>query len=243
VTAVTWTDVHCHLADYADPEVVLAAASRAGVSVYTSTVLPSEYRRLSSEGAVGLGFHPMHADIPTRDEELAVYEAAFDEATWLSEIGLDGWMPQHAEHPSLTSQERLLERLFAPGVQGKVLSLHARSAERRCAEMVIAAQPRGAVFHWYKGDLDVARLIVEAGMLFSVNPMMIADPGRAEFLRWVPGDALLLETDGPQPDERGSATVSPSDLPVAAEVLARIRGIRVEDLGESMGANLARLTT
>lgn len=76
-----------------------------------------------------------------------------------------------------------------------LLSLHSREAENRTVDLVLDAGAAGAAFHWYSGGIATARRIVDAGMLFSVNPMMVADPGRAEFLRWAPAESLLLETD------------------------------------------------
>lgn len=237
------TDVHCHIGDYPDPLTVLAAARGANVAVFGSTVLPSEYLAMRDLDlpVLGLGFHPMYADAPTLEEELAIFRAAAAEAHWISEIGLDGWMPRQGTGPSLVRQEELLTALFSVGVGDNVLSLHSREAERRCADLVIAAAPRAAVFHWFAGDLDVARTIVEAGMLFSVNPMMVSDPSRAEFLRWVPIDALLLETDGPQPSGATPATVFPDDLRATARALARMRGLAVADLVDRIGANLRGL--
>ncbi len=243
MTAPVWTDVHCHVSEYPDPEAMLAGAAAASVAVYGSTVLPSEYRRLRdcATPVMGLGFHPMHAELPARADELAIFAVEAANARWLSEIGLDGWMPRVLGGPSLHSQELLLETLLAHGVGEKILSLHAREAEHRCAEMVFAARPGAAVFHWFKGDLQIARRIVDAGMLFSVNPMMVGDPGRAEFLRWVPADALLLETDGPQLEDPGADILFPSVLPAVAARLARLRGVQPESLAAAMRANLARI--
>ncbi|MDF2991136.1 MAG: hydrolase TatD [Microbacterium sp.] len=242
VPGLRWTDVHCHVGDYPDPERVLSDAAAAGVAVYGSTVLPSEFRVWRDRGLVevGLGFHPLHADVSTREHERAVWAECLPEARWLSEIGLDGVLAAGGG-PTLPRQQQLLEGLLAPGIGDKILSVHARGAERRCADLVAEARPAAAAFHWYKGDLDTARRIVDAGMLFSINPMMLADVERVDFLRWVPATSLLWETDGPQLGADGRPTVSPADAPASVAALARIRGDDPAALAHAMQRNLDRI--
>jgi TatD DNase family protein len=245
-------DTHVHLESYLDVDAELAECRRRGVLPVVATTRPSEYRRaIAAYGGrddlrVGLGLHPEAAGSVYAASEFAILEALFPAARWISEVGLDAVIAEAAgsffgSAPTLTDQEQLLERILALGVSGKTLSVHSRGAEARMCDLLQKAAPRGAIFHWYRGDLDTARRVVQAGYLLSVNIEMVTDAESAELLRWIPVEALALETDGPFTALPGGGWSRPADVVDVIDLLAELRGEDRDALSVAMLANFARV--
>lgn len=250
---LTAVDTHVHLESYLDPDAELAECRRRGVLPVIATTRPSEYRRVLAvyggrdDVRVGLGLHPEAAGSVYAASEFAILESLFPSARWISEVGLDAGIAEAAGSffgaaPTLADQEELLERILALGVAGKTMSVHSRGAEARVCDLLRQAGPHGAIFHWYRGDLDTARRVVDAGYLLSVNIEMVTDPQCAELIRWIPPHALALETDGPftaLPD--GGGWSRPADVVDVIGPLAELRGEDQDELAASMLANFARI--
>lgn len=245
-------DTHVHLESYLDPDAELAECRRCRVLPVVATTRPSEYRRviaaygLRDDLRVGLGLHPEAAGSVYVDSEFAILEALFPHARWISEVGLDAVIAESVgsffgSAPSLKEQERLLERILSLGVSGKTLSVHSRGAEARVCDMLSAAAPRGAIFHWFRGNRDTARHVLEAGFLLSINVEMAVDPESAELIRWIPTEALALETDGPFTALPGGGWSRPVDVLATIDLLADLRGEDRDALTAAMMANFARV--
>jgi len=249
---VKFADTHVHIDAYEDPLRELELCQERGVVAFVATTRPTEFRRTFDTYAqfecarIGLGLHPEAAGSVYEPHELAVYAQQLDRTRWISEIGLDGVIAESVgsffgSAPSLSVQTVMLERILGLGVEGKVLSLHSRGAEQEVLDLVRAARPDGAIFHWYRGGRETAKQIIEHGYLFSVNIEMIRDVRTQPFLRWLPTDAILMETDGPFTTVSESVLSHPADIEGVVHELAAIRGEDWTDLASTLEATFARL--
>ena len=135
------------------------------------------------------------ADLVATFERYAAHERFF------AEVGLD-FSPRHAG--AREAQLAAFARIAAcAATGGKVLSLHAVRAATQVLDVLEAAGAlapdagNACIFHWFSGTSDELARAVRAGAFFSVNPRMLdAKRGRA-YVRAIPADRLLLETDGP----------------------------------------------
>lgn len=169
-----------------------------------------------------------------------MFAEEFPRARWISEIGLDGFFAR-GDGPGLAAQRHVFETILAAGVGDRILSVHSREAEDLSAELVLAAAPAAAVFHWYDGTVAQARPLADAGYLFSVNAFMVQSAAHEELLRWLPRDLLITETDGPTTTMPSGAGTHPADVIEIARLLAVIRGDEVDALRRQLVANAERV--
>ena len=245
----TWqgVDTHVHLSTYADPDAELAASIEVGVRLVSGTILASEYRQQRQHfGAdtealqLGLGIHPLHAELGSLDEELELLTEEFAGARWISEIGLDGFFDREGL-ASLPRQRHVLEAIFSLGVSDRLLSVHSRDAEVETIDRLLDAVPGAVVLHWFDGSPAVAARGADAGWYFSVNSFMIASPRHVELLQWLPTDRLVTETDGPTTTMPDGRPCRPLHVVEIADRLAEIRGADPRELRRRLVENMDRL--
>ncbi len=240
-------DAHCHLGAYLDREAVLSRAAAVGVHVVCATARPSEYRDLVARFAgddaldVGLGFHPEYAGSIYVPYEWEIFERHLDDATWISEVGLDGVIaagtsPHFGAVPTMEAQLELFVRVLEHTSAARPLSVHSRGAESEVLALLGEYRRERVVLHSFAGTADQVDDAVGRGWLVSVHPSMVdADPGR-RVLAALPLEHLLVETDGPYFDFEGRQ-IEPGDCAGFVAQLAALRGIEPLDLREQIAAN------
>ena len=235
-------DTHCHLDAYPNPSAILTAATAAGVDLIAVTNTPDAYRRLatllprSGPARPALGLHPLHAHQIGMAGLLRFSQQA-THAAWIGEIGLD-FSP--AGRATRTTQLAIFDALLAlPQLRNRPVTVHSRGAERIAVDRLTAAGTQ-AVLHWYTGPLGVADDALASGLLFSINPAMIASiKGRALLAR-LPHDRVLLETDGPY-TRRAGQPCEPASLPALVDELARLWETTAEYARDTIVGNQRRL--
>jgi TatD DNase family protein len=185
-------------------------------------------------------------------EELRAWLLAFPDAP-VGEIGLDRWIENpdlEAQIVCFRAQVGLAQELDRPA------TLHCLRAWGLLVEQLRAQRPptRGFLLHSYGGPAEMIPLFVKMGAYFSLSPYFghaRKAQQRAVFAA-VPLDRLLAETDAPDmwpPDEQNPHPLScdgqpinhPANLRVSYELLARVRGMSVEDLAAQVEENYRRL--
>lgn len=157
----------------------------------------------------------------------------------IGETGLDYFY----EHSPRALQKEFLLRYFAlaQAVQLPVI-FHCRDAFEDLfplADVHYAQQP--AVLHCFTGTLEEARGVLDRGWYLSISG--IATYKKSEDLRqvvkYVPLDRLFLETDTPYlaPQGRRGEMNEPSFLIETAELIASLKGVKLEALGEITAQN------
>ena len=191
------------------------------------TVTPETYALEAARFAafpnvvVGAGLHPWWAAGASRDGRLEQLLSIVADARLVGEVGLD-FAPRHA----VSADEQLLA--FREVVRacaregGKVLSVH---AVRAAGEVLDVLEEAGAlsscacVLHWFSGTSEELSRAVRAGCWFSVGERMAATKRGRAYLRAIPADRLLLETDAP-PTPAASAQPGESAASGPASTLA-----------------------
>lgn len=101
--------------------------------------------------------------------------------------------------------------------------------------------PDHVVLHAFDGTLDDLKLGLDAGYLFSVPPSFGRSDQTKAFIRSIPLDNLLLETDSPAlGPEKGVKNV-PANLKFSAEIVSNIKVISVEDVIKATSSNANRV--
>lgn len=158
----------------------------------------------------------------------------------IGEVGLDFLLAKNAEERIL--QEQTLRGLAALAREtGLPLSVHSRSAGRRCIEVLLEERAERVVLHAFDGKAGHALRGAAAGWFFSIPPSVVRSRQKQRLAALLPLECLLLESDapvlGPIPDRRNE----PALITVALERVAEIRGISPLRLAQATTAAARRL--
>lgn len=243
-------DTHCHLnheAYAADLPEVRARAAAAGVT----RLLCIAWDRASSRRAAALaasdsgiyaavGIHPESAEEwseAAAQELSALYAQSAGKVTAFGEIGLD----YHWESvPRARQQEVFAAQIAFAGRLSPALPLiiHTRDALTDTLAVLRDAQtPNPVVMHCFTGDIDAARLCLDAGYYLGIGGVATFKKSgdvRAA-VAFASLERLLLETDCPYlaPQFRRGKRNEPSYLPAVAETVAQAKGLTVEEVAQA----------
>ncbi len=248
-------DSHCHLdrLDFAklgtDLAGALAAARARGVQHFLCIgvdleTLPDVLAVAEAHGDVSasVGVHPLHLDSLEPEIEQLIELAAHPKVVAIGETGLD----YHYEQESPADQQRRFRKhIEAARRTGKPLVVHTRAAR---ADTIAILREEGAtagVMHCFTEDWDMARAALDLGFYISFSG--IVSFANAAELREVackvPLDRILIETDSPwlAPVPYRGKTNQPAYVVDVARVIADLRGMSVEAVGEQTTGNFRRL--
>lgn len=185
-------------------------------------------------------------------ERLADWLREFPQAA-VGEIGLDRWI----EDPDVEAQvECFRTQLQLAKEMDRPVTIHCLRAWGLLEEELRtqALPGRGFLLHSYGGPKEMIPGFVKRGAYFSLSPYF-GHPRKAAQLavfEEVPLDRLLAETDAPDmwpPEEmnphplgrEGEPLNHPANLKVSYELLARVRGLPMEELERQLEENCRRL--
>ena len=244
--AVRGFDFHCHLDLYPDPPAMISSCEENGIITVAVTTTPKAWpqnRKWTTQGAyihAAVGLHP--EVVGERYGELALLEEYIKESRLVGEIGLDG-SPQHRK--SWDDQMTVFVRalMAAQRLGGRVVSIHSRRAASKvvkCLTEQITPERVLPILHWFSGSTSVARKAAELGCYFSVNARMLEHDAGIAFVRSLPEERLLTETDGPF-TMSGDRKSEPRDVIATAARLAVARNIPAEEMRRVIEANAHRV--
>lgn len=172
-----------------------------------------------------LGFHPWWIRDETQaKEELDIFAAHVGATRYIGEVGLD-FSPRRLDATPRPLQEAVLRRILetvgdaaagmvsdtvlaavgdkaASASEPYVFSVHAVRAVSAVLDIWEECAPAHAqlIIHWFSGTSDELTRLMRAGGFISVNPRMLESKRGRAYIRQVPSDRLLLETDLPEGD-------------------------------------------
>lgn len=218
-----------------------------------------------------VGIHPHHATsylaqedpIHTYTEDLLVIESLLTKqcVVGVGEIGLD----RHTYVASKYGPARAVdERLFALQMElfkrqlslahtyQKPVAIHNREATRdivhTMTEMIVnhVGLPHIGVFHCCEADPDMAGLAQRMGWYIGVDGDVTYDQKKQMFIRSLPLEMLVLETDAPYlvPEPLRSQKKypnTPANIPLIADHVAHLKGTSKDEVARITSQNARRL--
>ena len=240
-------DAHTHLDHYTAEQwpAVLAEIDTLDMLTLANSMDLTSYRgNLALAGdstriVVGLGIHPARAAACV--DQLDAYRPLVAAAPFIGEIGLDyHWVEDATTYPA----QRTVCEFFLAAARDldKPVNLHTKGAEAEILELLGRYQIRRAIIHWYSGPLDVFRELVARGYAFTIGVELHHSPLIRQLACELPVAQLLTETDNPTglewlTGERGY----PRHVVAVVAELARLRGVRVEQIQAVVHENMLRL--
>lgn len=198
------TDMHCHLGFASNASEVAESLLNEGVNLFANTVVPSDWKQWTYEFkncpniTVGYGWHPWWITKDSTPEELTCALDRF-RPNALGEIGLDF----SSSHILSKEQQLAIFQTFAEWAAAQkhcLLSIHAVKATAETLKILhdmSVFSTCTCIYHWFSGSSEDLKRALDAGCYFSVNPRMIASKKGHEYVRQIPVERLLLESDLP----------------------------------------------
>ncbi len=260
-------DTHFHY-DFLSPQqrqAFWAALGPRNIQLVAQTILPSAYRQLKAEEAgqdsaqpplLSLGFHPWWMTSEQQvAAELEIFEAELTNTRFIGEIGLD-FLPRRLETSPAGLQLETLRAMLqaiqqaASARQGQgpyLLSIHSVRAVSPLLdlleELALPNSPIVPVFHRFGGSSQELTRLIRLGGYMSVGPQMLETKRGRAYIRQLPADRLLLETDLP-PSPSPDFSVQDLAGQVAGcleQLLAGISAERGQDFRPQLVENQVRL--
>jgi TatD DNase family protein len=227
---------------------VVEAAVSAGVTRMIAMGVDVEHSRRAlalahqfPEVFAGIGHYPTETAAP--DIAALRLLAADERAVAIGEVGLDF---VDSNGPAREVQEARLDELFALAVDLDLpVSIHNRGAADEVWGAITAHPGLRGAMHYFALEWDWAERFLELGFYLSFAGLVTRPSRHAlrEVVTRCPADRLLLETDSPYGNahKRMGVPNRPAFLLDTATLVAELRGIGLEELGEIEGANALAL--
>jgi TatD DNase family protein len=239
-------DFHCHLDLYPDHAAAVREADAAGVFTLSVTTTPKawvrnhELTRNTRHVRAALGLHPQL--VRSRADEIALWETLLPQSRYVGEVGLDAG-PRF--YKSLDQQKDIFTRVLRACARagGKIITVHSVRATKAVLDQIEEHLPQRTnrvVLHWFTGSKSEAARALDMGCYFSINGTMLKGEKAAAFVRSLPVDRMLTETDGPFTSVDGRPS-KPIDVAGTLQALASLLDLTSTDLADTMRDNLRRV--
>ena len=247
-------DMHIHLDFMRNALEITKGAAVSGFGLFGVTVTPQGYIKAQKElygldnVRLGVGLHPWWAaDGRCGNDDAFLAANLIRKTRFVGEIGLDA-SPKHVSVSSLPLQIEIFKMLCSTSAEysdpyaKKVLSIHSVKA---CTLVLDILEQTGCfencfcIFHWFTGSSDEMNRAVRSGCMFSVNEMMLSTRRGHEYVRQLPSDRLLLETDLP-PGENTIFSVEKIQSSLN-RTLAELSSIKGSDMLSAINENTRQI--
>lgn len=235
-------DTHCHIDLYKKPKEILEFCEKNKTTIISMTNLPSHFEMglpffyQKKYVRMSLGMHPLYAEL--HNSEFHLFEKYLCQTSYIGEVGLDfSKAGINSKEIQLKSFTKILELVSG---QKKLLSIHSRKAENEVLENLINYRIKNAIFHWYSGEINLVKRIVQEGYYFSINLAMIKSASGQKIISKIPKNNILTETDGPFIG-RGNIPLMPGEVEDVLLYLSKIWNVSFEQAKEIIRNNFKNL--
>lgn len=247
-------DTHIHLDFISNARQTADEGAAAGLGMFAVTVTPQGYLNILPKlqkmlnVRLGVGLHPWWAADGRCDMRDAEKTAEIIQTSrYVGEIGLDA-SAKHVPEGSFEIQCEIFETICRacaqpdlPGAK-RVLSIHSVKAAAQTLDLLERSGCLDnccCIFHWFTGSSDELNRAVRAGCFFSINEMMLRTRRGREYVRQMPSERLLLETD--LPPGQNVFFSSRNIINSLENTLSEMQKIRGMDMREIIRENAAKI--
>lgn len=243
-------DTHAHLSDrvFANDRTNVLIDSRnigvIGIIAVGETLKDAKVNLKLADIHLGVlpaaGLYPEIIDYEQAEQLETFIIKNVDRLIAIGEVGLDHWVVK--EEAEREIQHAIFERFIDLSLGTELpLNIHSRSAGRHAIDLLLAKGAERVQMHAFDGKAANASKAVEAGYFFSIPPSIVRSRQKQKLVKQLPLKSILLETDspvlGPDPEQRNV----PANISIAAETIAEIKSIHLEQVLEAAWENTLRL--
>jgi TatD DNase family protein len=247
-------DTHCHLTDIRlldQIDAVMQRAAGAGVTqIMTIGTHPADWPacvdmcRKWSNVRAAVGVHPNYCHEAELTDLTRLGEFLKEPGVLaVGEMGLDYF---HQDAPRDRQAEFFRAQLTIARDMGRPAVIHCRQATDDTLAIMKEFADVPAVFHCFTGSLAEVKKIVAAGYYVGFTGVVTYKnaPEVRDSAAYVPEDRILVETDAPylSPEPMRRQKINePSLVMHTAAMVAKVRGVSVEELDRITTGNARRL--
>jgi TatD DNase family protein len=259
-------DIHAHLETKKfdkDFDNVLDRASKAGVKVIiNSGVNPGTNRKILALSKKydlikpSFGLYPIDAlakEIKSGegdflrdleefdvDKELKWIEEHKADCVAIGEVGLDYNWPDFNDFKE--KQKDTFEKVVKLAIKiDKTLVVHSRKAELDAIEILERNNAKKVVMHCFSAKKSLIKRVIGNGWFLSVPPIIKRLQHFQTLVEMTPIEQLLTETDSPYLSPVAGERNEPANVEVTIEEIARIKGLRKEEVADKIWQNSKKL--
>lgn len=191
-----------------------------------------------------VGVHPDHEDCTEPSVAQLVQLAQHPKVVAIGETGLDYF---RLTGDLEWQRTRFRTHIRAARESGKPLVIHTREAAADTLRLMEEEQAHkiGGVMHCFTESIAVAQAAMEMNFYISFSGIVTFKNAIAirDVAAYVPLERMLIETDSPYlaPVPYRGKTNQPGYVKHVAEEIAKVKGISVEEVGETTSENFFRL--
>lgn len=233
------SDAHCHLNLFKNPREVIDNAVNFGIKIMITSGGNDKDNREAGMlcngphvfGVVGISPDFAQEAGVNFSEKLAVLIKGNRNIVGVGEVGLDFKITNEKDKIEVQKniflkQIQLAKELDVP------LVIHARGAIENALDMVIENGVEKAMFHFFEGGVEEAKVIERRGYLISIPPL--ESKRRIRVIQNVALDCIVAETDAP------AVGKDPTEVRKSLEIIAKARGIDFAEAAQSTTDNLRK---
>lgn len=186
------------------------------------------------------GIHPCNAHIYS--ERIEKWIANISESKIIGEIGLDYFFEKDIN--KYPAQKKVFST-FLQESKDKLLSIHTKGAEEDVLNALIRykANRNIPVIHWYSGEIDILRKMIDQGFYFSIPPEIKYSDKIKEIAKLIPITQILSETDNPGgPLDYLHKTGTPVLIKLVIEELAKIKMKSFSEIEQQIEINFVEIS-
>lgn len=244
-------DTHCHLSlEYYDnmDDVILENRKNKIDKIIISGCSKEEiksslqYIRKYDDVYATIGYHPDQVDQVDEEDIYSLEQLITNnkKIVGIGEIGLDYHYIKENKEKQKTlfkSQLTLAEKLNLPVV------IHTRDATEDTINILREYKLKG-VIHCFSGSLEIANIYLSLGYKLGIGGVITFKNSKlGEVMRKISLSDIVLETDSPylSPDPLRGNTNSSKNIPIIANKIAQIKGVKIEEVSNITLQNTYKL--
>ena len=243
-------DVHTHMSSHDfddDRPQVLQRAREQGVDLvfsagedYEDNLKVLDLARKYGSIRPCLGHFPSNLDMEMAEKTARLIRENLDTLVAIGEVGLDYWKVQDER------ERKTMEEIFSLFIDLSAecslpLVVHSRSSGKYAIEMLSSQKAGPVCLHAFDGKAGAAVKGVEGGYYFSIPPSILRSAQKQKLVASLPLSHLLLETDSPVLGPDAEQRNEPVNLILAAEKIAEIKRVSLQEVMAVTGENTRRL--
>ncbi len=171
----------------------------------------------------------------------------------VGEVGIDRYIYQKTRHKDYQVNEEFvnlqknffIEQLKLAFKFKKSLVIHNREAKKDLLEILKNNKKyllaKKVVFHCCESDEDLLNFAIENNIFIGVDGDVFYDEKKQQFIKKVPLDILVLETDAPFLSPIKKFPNEPKNITLIAEKIANIKNISLEEIAKKTTENGKKL--
>lgn len=219
-------DTHSHLDEIENIKEVLKTAHAYGLekiiavsSDYESSkkILGILNKKFQVKIFPSLGIHPnnLKGDI---EKGIDIIKENINEIVAIGECGLDY---KYKIFSKEYQKDVFLRQIILASEFKKPMIIHSRGAWEDCFELLKDSDVEKVNFHWFSGDIDILKKILDKGYFISATPALKYSPPHREAIKFAPLETILLETDSPTMHFK--STSEPKDIIITIKYISEIK--------------------